>query len=295
MNIETLSWFPQLVGGDEARFFREHWRKRTLFTPGAVPELRGWYDVARFIEDYGRVGYHDATLLIGLDEQHRRVMLRPNQNVVGEALGQGMSVVLQALQLPEQAIDATPQWRFFLNLYDALCAYLLPGFPSRAPAGGPVAALDIFCTTAETSIGGHYDTGDVFYFVLDGEKEWTVELVPDPAEGHRLTATGTNYTLDRSALKEHINITVTPGDCLYVPPYTYHRVQSHGRSLAVSCGLPTYTEVTLLRTALSRIQQERMIFEPLPSYPRTEGDLFERAEREVKQRAGAVLDLLATR
>ena len=178
MNIETLSWFPQLVGGDEARFFREHWRKRTLFTPGAVPEFRGWYDVARFIDDYGRVGYHDATLLIGLDEQHRRVMLRPNQNVVGEALGQGMSVVLQALQLPEQAIDATPQWRFFLNLYDALCAYLLPGFPSRAPAGGPVAALDIFCTTAETSIGGHYDTGDVFYFVLDGEKEWTVELVP---------------------------------------------------------------------------------------------------------------------
>jgi mannose-6-phosphate isomerase-like protein (cupin superfamily) len=203
-----------------------------------------------------------------------------------------MSVVVQALLLPETLPGIPEQWRWFLNLYDALCEYLLPGFPSRIQPGGAIAAVDMFCTSSEASIGGHYDTGDVFYFVLDGEKEWTVEVVPDFEEGYLLAAEGMNSALDRPSLKEHMKIRIRPGDCLYVPPYTYHRVRSFGRSLAVSVGLPTFTEVTLLKAALSRIQKERMLYDPLPSYPRTHA-LFREAEEEVKRRALGVLDLLA--
>ncbi len=129
--------------------------------------------------------------------------------------------------------------------------------------------------------------------MLDGEKEWTVELVPDVEEGHRLAAEGTNYQLDRPSLREHMKICVRPGDCLYVPPYTYHRVRSNGRSLAISFGLPTFTEVTLLRTALNRLQRERMLYDPLPSFPRTQDGLFRQAEQEVRRRTLGVLDLLA--
>ncbi|HXO86129.1 MAG TPA: cupin domain-containing protein, partial [Gemmatimonadales bacterium] len=131
-----------------------------------------------------------------------------------------------------------------------------------------------------------------FYFVLEGEKEWTVELTPDPAEGHRLAAEGTNYLLDRAALNEHLAIGVRPGDCLYVPPYTYHRVRSTGKSLAISFGLPTFTEITLLQVALNRVQRERMLYEPLPSFPRSENQLFCDAEQEVRRRSRGVLELL---
>src|SRR5258705_10836923 len=178
-------------------------------------------------------------------------MLRANRaDLVDSALGRGMSAVLQALLLPENLSRMPKEWRWFITLHSALCDYLLPGLPSRGQLGGAVAALDIFCTSSETSIGGHYDTGDVFYFVLEGEKEWTVEIVPDIKTGVRLTAEGTNYTVDRPPLREHMKIRVRPGDCLYVPPYTYHRVCSFGRSLAVSVGLPTFNEVNLLKIAL---------------------------------------------
>jgi len=160
-------------------------------------------------------------------------MSRPRQgDVIDAALNRGLSVVLQALLVPENLSEIPHQWRWFVTLHHALCDYLLPGLPYSGHLGGAVTALDMFCTSSETSIGGHYDTGDVFYFVLQGEKEWTVELAPDLETGLRLAAEGTNYTLDRPSLREHMKILVRPGDCLYVPPYTYHRVRSFGQSLA---------------------------------------------------------------
>ena len=294
MTIDMRQLFRELVGGDEVRFFREFWRKRTLYSEAALPQLRTLYDYPRFLADYQRVNFHDATLLIVIDDHGRRHMMRPDSGKLVEvALAKGWSVVLQGLLLPAGLANIPQQWQWLLDLHNGLCEYLLPSVPSRPQPGGPVAALDIFCTSSETTIGGHYDTGDVFYFVLDGEKEWTVEVVPDVAEGHRLAAEGANSTRDRPSLKEHIKICVKPGDCLYVPPYTYHRVRSLGQSLAVSFGLPTFTAVTLLRVALSRIEKEQMIYDPLPSFPRTEEALFREAEEEVRRRAQNVLHLLA--
>jgi ribosomal protein L16 Arg81 hydroxylase len=202
-----------------------------------------------------------------------------------------MSVVLQALLLPANLPRLPDQWSWFLALHRSLCDYLLPGFPSRLLPGGPIAALDVFCTASDTSIGGHYDTGDVFYFVLDGEKEWIVELIPDIDTGLRLAAEGTNYKLDRLPQSEHTTICVRPGDCLYVPPYTYHRVSSHGRSLAVSVGLPTFNELTLIRNSLVRIQREHALFDPLPSFPRTHRSLSCDAETETQRRTLSALGL----
>jgi ribosomal protein L16 Arg81 hydroxylase len=293
MAIDIQNVFPQLVGGDERRFFREFWRKRTLHSEAVLPLFSNPYDCERFLADYRRVDFHEATLLAAIDDQGRRRMLRPNNGkLVEEALARGWSVVLQGLLLPEGLPEMPQQWRWLLDFHNALCEYLLPGLPSRVQPGGPVAALDIFCTFAETSIGGHYDTGDVFYFVLEGEKEWTVELVPDVEQGHRLTAEGTNYTRDRVPLREHVKKSIRPGDCLYVPPYTYHRVRSLGRTLAVSFGLPTFTEVTLLRVELNRLEKERMLYHPLPSFPRAEQALSCDAEREVRRRTQSLLDLL---
>lgn len=293
LNMDMRDLFPQLVGGDESRFLREYWRKRTLFTTAAVPDLCKFYDHDGFLEDYRRADFHGATLVIGVDDQRHRVMLRPgNGEVVNQALTQGLSVVLQALLLPEDLKELPEHWLWFLKLYDGFCSHLLPGFPSRVQPGGAVAAVDFFCTSSETSTGGHYDTGDVFYFVLEGEKEWTVEMVPDKEEGHRLTAKGENYTMDRPSLKEHMIVRVGPGDCLYVPPYTYHRVRSTGRSLAVSVGLPTFTEVTLLRAELSRVQTEQMIYDPLPSFPQSEDELCRAAQQEVRERVRGILDPL---
>lgn len=292
MDIETRELFRRMIGGSEEYFFRECWRKRTLFTDSAVPGLRTLYSYERFLEDYRRVDYHDATLLISVDAQGNRTMSRPGPaDTVYSSLKEGMSVVVQVLLLPTSLLRLPEQWIWFLDLHRSLCNYLLPGFPARLLPGGPIAALDVFCTASETSVGGHYDTGDVFYFVLDGEKEWTVELVPDFDTALRLAAEGTNYKVDRLPRAECLRICVRPGDCLYVPPYTYHRVSSHGRSLAISVGLPTFNELSLIRNSLVRIQREHILFPPLPSFPRDHRSLFSDAGIETLRRTLSALGL----
>jgi ribosomal protein L16 Arg81 hydroxylase len=290
MNTEILDQFARMVGGNEECFFREYWRQKTLLVEGALPQFMNLYDCPRFIEDYRRVNWHQATLVITIDGQGNRRMGPPKaQSSVDEALNQGRSVVLQVLLLPENLANRPAIWGKFATLYRDLCDYLLPSFPSGTRLGGPVAALDIFCTSAESTSGGHYDTGDVFYFVLEGEKEWTVELAADLEMGIRLASEGSKVDLEPR--KEYMKVTVKPGDCLYVPPYTYHRVRSHGRSLAVSFGLPTFTELTLIRSCAIRMQTERHDYQPLPSFPKTQGALFEAAEEEIQSRTLQALGL----
>jgi ribosomal protein L16 Arg81 hydroxylase len=277
--------FQQMIGGDEGHFFRQYWRRRTLFLPSAVCRLQPFYNADSFIQDYDSLDYHAATLLVSVDQEGRRKMKRPGRlEVVRTALAQGASVVLQALLLPRN-LDRLPQaWKWFLDLYEFLCEYLLPGFPPSIAPYGPIAAVDIFCTQARMSTGGHYDTGDVFYFVLEGEKEWTVELVPDLTLGLQLAAKGENSTVDRKPLNPHVSHTLRCGDCLYVPAYTYHKVTSLGRTLAVSIGLPAFTEATLLFNAAARILTERAIYAPLPTFPRTQPTLSKQAEEETQER-----------
>jgi ribosomal protein L16 Arg81 hydroxylase len=290
MNRETRDLFLQMIGGCEEHFFREYWRKRPLFTPGALPQLIDFYDHARFMQDYQRVDFHNATLIINIDQQNNRRMLRPDHSSsVDRALAEGLSVVLQALLLPDNLAHEPQPWKWFVSLHQELCEYLLPGFSYAFSSGGPIAAVDIFCTSSESKSGGHYDTGDVFYFVLEGEKEWTVELTADMEMGLKLASEG--YRFDLAPRKEYIKITVRPGDALYVPPYTYHRVCSTGKSLAVSLGLPTFTEMTLIRGSLMRMQKERPLFRPLPNFPRTQGELSRSADEEIRRRTLSALGL----
>ncbi len=280
-----------MFGGNEEQFFHDYWRKRLLFLHSAVPEFRDFYSRTRFLEDYRRLNFHKASLLVSIDQQGNRRMSRPSDvSSLDCALSSGISLVLQALMLPAQLEQLPREWSTFLDLYHALSEYLLPGLPLRKQPGWAVAALDFFCTSTKTTIGGHYDTGDVFYFVLDGEKEWTVELTPDMNMGLKLASEGENYTLDRCPVNEHVTISLTPGDCIYVPPYTYHRVCSTGDSLAVSVGLPTFNELTILRFAIARMQKDRIPRCPLPSFPLTQPALYQQAQNEIKERSLRALE-----
>jgi ribosomal protein L16 Arg81 hydroxylase len=129
-----------------------------------------------------------------------------------------------------------------------LSEYLLPGFPEGIQPDGAVSAVEIFCASEGSSTGGLYDTGDVFYFALDSAREWTAEFVPDPQRAVELVLTKDFYMRDHVPRKEYSAFTIQPSDCLYVPSHTYHRVSSKGSSLAVSIGLPAYTEATLVKS-----------------------------------------------
>lgn len=290
---EFRNVFLRMIGGDEDFFLKNHWRQRVLFTKKALPELAYTYSCSQFIEDYLRMDPWDESLVVSIDNLGVRRMVKPAPGWgSSQELQKGTSLVLQALLLASKPKRIVPAWRKFIDMHEDICKYMLPDMPSGFQPGGAIAAVDIFCTTETTSTGGHYDTGDVFYFVLDGKKEWIVELIPDPQAVMKLLRSRGGYMLDHVSRREHLNIMIEPGDCLYVPPYTYHRVSSCGQSLAVSLGLPAYTEATLLRAKLERLQLSRAICDPLPSFPRSSGHLFEESKRETIRRLNLFMEAM---
>jgi len=282
-----------MIGGDEESFIRNHWRKRILFTQSAISREIFDYPYDEFLNDYKQVKPLNETLVVSIDDQGTRRMVRPSDELTAQhMLDGGASLVLQAFHLLDSLPNMPETWRVFRRLHSDLCSYLLPQFPRETHPDAAVAAVDIFCAGENTSTGGHYDTGDVFYFVLDGEKEWTLEFEPDPETVLNLFRVNGRYMQDHLPQREHKTIKIRPGDCLYVPPFTYHRVRSQGRSLAVSIGLPAYTEATLLKQVLERLQLERLIWEPLPSYPDRFAQLFQEAEDDTRSRVLALLDAI---
>jgi len=104
---------------------------------------------------------------------------------------------------------------------------------------------------AQATTGGHHDTGDVFFLALEGEKEWTVEYQPDIGAVNRLSKA--QPKMDLEPANETTTLLLSPGDYLYIPPYTDHRVRSNGPSLGVSFGLPAFNAIQLLTYQLSSL------------------------------------------
>lgn len=260
--------FDKMIGGNSKSFLRDYWRKQVFLARGALPFLERFYSCSEFWNDLTHYAKPDLVLSVELSEDGTRLMRRLDQ--LPPCLSDvktNMSIVLQGMCVDYKCFNLPAQWLWFRNLYQFLWQHLLPTFPQRVQSGGAICALDMFLTTGPCSVGGHYDTGDVFYFVLEGEKEWSVELIPDLELALSLAIAGTNYTVDRKPSPECSRITLYPGDCLYVPPFTYHRVCSHGASLGISVGLPAFSELTLLRAAFNAAKADPRMLEPLPSYP----------------------------
>jgi ribosomal protein L16 Arg81 hydroxylase len=303
--IEPKELLSIITDGDEEQFLREHWRRRTLIAKGCFPGLKQYYSGSQFLEDYRRLNFHGATYLIVIGEGNRRQFIVPEDwTSVEKALEHGTPMALLALNLPEGRSQRPVQWDQFISLQRSIREYLCEDFPAP-PAGQSdnyfaVAAVDFFynsASCAQGTTGGHYDTSDVFYFVLEGEKSWTVELGPDfETAKSLLTLPGGMRNLSNADLRprrECIEVTLIPGDCIYVPPFTYHRVTSKGSNLAVSLGIPTFNEVTLLAYSLVRLQSSQELYHPLPCFPRTFEDLHTRAYKETRSRMQGVITALS--
>jgi ribosomal protein L16 Arg81 hydroxylase len=290
---ETNRIIRQMMGGNAKQFLDAHWRQRILVARNCLPELRSFYSVNQFIEDYLRVDFHAESLVINTVAGKRLFTVPASSNAVSQALRQGSSLALQALRLPTDLARMPENWQWMIDLHSALCRYFLPGLPTARFLGAPIAAVDVFCTMAESTTGGHYDTGDVFFLPLTGEKEWTVEYHPDNKIAQSLYKEQSLSRMDLEPTKETATIVLSPGDCLYVPPFTYHRVRSTGSSLGVSFGLPSFNAIHLLAYQLSSLARRAEFTTLLPSAPESEHGAYLAAGKEQRRLVRELLQSIA--
>lgn len=282
----------EMMGGNTKQFLGDHWRQRILVVRNGLPELRSFYGVSQFIEDYFHADYHAASLVIEIADGRRRFTVPATASMVSQALRQGSSIALQALQLPIDLPRMPEKWKWMIELHSALCRYFLPGFPTSPYLGAPVSAVDVFCTSSASTTGGHHDTGDVFFLALEGEKEWTVEYHPDMDTVRNLYKAQLLSGMDLKPANETTTVVLAPGDCLYVPPYTYHRVRSNGPSLGVSFGLPAFNAINLLAHKVSLVASRAEFIKPLPSSPGKEPGTYAAARAEQRRRLRELLEAL---
>ena len=288
---ESNRIIAQMMGGDTKQFLDAHWRQSVLIAHDVLPELRSFYNVSQFIDDYFNADVHAASLVIDTVEGGRRFTIPTTSDVGIQAMRQGASIALQAIRLPNNLPRIPEKWKWMVELHSALCRYFLPGLPTSSFPGSPISAVDIFCTLSESTTGGHYDTGDVFFLALEGEKVWTVELHPDLNVG-TLDKQQLLAGMDLEPTNEATTVVLSPGDCLYVPPYTYHRVRSKGPSLGVSFGLPSFNAIHLLAHKVSLLASRAEFTKLLPSAPENEYSMYSEARIEQHRHLRGLLEVL---
>jgi ribosomal protein L16 Arg81 hydroxylase len=278
-----------ILGGDHSHFFNEIWQQKTAIFKGCLPELINYYSISQFMNDYNKLDYHQQTLLTGIEGGDRKTLYREsiNNDVIREQLARNYSMVVQPLNIPESEGELPKQWRWFLAFYDVMTRYALPDFPVRNHFSWLCSGPDMFLNMTGSSVGGHYDSGDVFYFVLEGQKEWEVEKTPNLERARELNAAGELTLSDLQGKNESERIILEAGDCLYVPAFTYHRVSSQGPSLAVSIGLPNFREEAFIKYALAQLKLPVKTFD---SFPTRFLKLNEQARQKNKERLKTVFD-----
>ena len=202
-------------------FFAEYFDKKPLHVPGPDDKFThvfSWQELNELLE--AKTLWSENTFKIVLDGEdidygefsssgqtrdgHQGLL--PNPNKVHEYLRQGATLVLDRTE------RLTPEAGKIADIIE-----LATGAPSNC---------NIYCSwQAHKGFKSHYDTMDVFVFHVDGHKVWNVY---EGRQENPIATTGFDFLSfpaehhDRVKGPLMMEVEMTPGDFLYLPPGQYH-------------------------------------------------------------------------
>ena len=148
----------------------------------------------------------------------------------------GATVVLQGLHRTWQPVSA-------------LAAGL------AADLGHPVQVNSYITPPQSQGFAPHYDTHDVFVLQIDGRKHWRIHepvlAQPLPDEPWDTVA---DQVAQRAAEPPVLDVTLQPGDCLYLPRGFLHAATALGEtSIHLTFGIHTTTERDVVRALADKL------------------------------------------
>jgi lysine-specific demethylase/histidyl-hydroxylase NO66 len=243
--------------GDPSVFLKEHWQRQPLYRPGADPS--GYADVLSFADVdellSGRGMRHPAVRVVEggtkIPRQHYTTTARVGGEPVADVVhagrlwdrfGAGATIVLNSLQRYWPPVS-----RFCRDLESSL--------------NHAVQANAYVTPPHEQGLNVHYDTHDVFVLQLAGTKQWKLfgEGMTLPLASQHGSST---LTFDDPPQAQ---MTLAPGDCLYVPRGHLHAAQSGDHvSVHLTVGILTFTWVDAFKRVLAGTEDEPSFREALP-------------------------------
>lgn len=269
-------------------FFTQYWARRPVFLPSAGVACAGVYDVDKHLSDMvaAQRGPH---LVIGVLNGARVYSYPETAEDIRREVEKGGVAPSRISALWHR--EGIPQnWIWLRALYGSLCrsVAMLYMSPTRTEN------VDLFLAGPTSQLGVHYDTSHTFTLQLFGERKWVIEAEPNiEARLARARLPGFDPDSEIALEGERLEVTLRPGDALYVPAYGVHGVTSVGWSVSIGLGLRAFNEVDFLGHILETLESARYIdFLPIESYPAQAGARHEQAKMELLRRTRQLLKQL---
>jgi hypothetical protein len=231
-----------------ADFFREYWDKKALYIPGTADKFSEIYDVDRWRQSRRFRELVAATV----DDRglQREYPIEPD--LIDPLYRAGLTICAD--------VSDDPRLSPFLR---GFCARLkLPGGPGFAK---------LYASADDRGFAVHCDKYHVFVMQIDGRKRWRFSRTPAvpsadcggalneaglpvftfPRQGVRMTSHD-HLPVDPPQIDRLEEALLGPGDCLYLPPGTWHVARASGHSMAVSISPPRTTIGHLIMRSLEQ-------------------------------------------
>jgi hypothetical protein len=234
---------PLAVG----EFLAAHWDREAVHVRGDVERYAELLDVADWRSKRG-IGATDAARVDehGVQHQHRIA----NDDIDAQ-LAAGATVCADVSTSPRLAVA-------------------LQALRDRWAPGPDPAFAKLYASPPGAGFAMHMDAHHVFVLQLEGRKRWTYSPQPvltAPLAGGKVVGEHAVHTFPRDGLPivgddghplapprsdELVTVELLPGDCLYVPPGSWHTTRAIESSVAVSVSPPRASALGFVMRALEQ-------------------------------------------
>lgn len=238
-----------------ADFVGNAWRKKTLHIPGDENKFRDIFSL-------------DS--LRGLLKNHREHSPAAVRLRAGYKDAAGEHRDMEALPAQFDALLAAGMTLFLLNLgeVDPAMTRLLRRLRTELAITSPM-FLSCFVSMDQSGYGLHFDPVDVLVLQIEGVKHWAVgDRAAVDCPPHAVIPTRQQQASGLLGFKEEAlrEVTLRPGDVLYLPAGTWHRPRAEGYSLHLSIGFcHDVTPLGLLTAVLKPLVEQEPAWRLSPS------------------------------
>lgn len=220
-------------------FFKEYWNRRALYLPG---------EIRKFADLFGRTAFDAAV--------HHCSQLKINYM---DERGWPSERKITPAEIPDLLANGKTICAGEVNSGDSVLTNFLASFKNQFLLTGTF-YFNAYLSPDGAGFGLHLDNHPVWIFQIEGQKRWRFSEEP----GLPQVVTNVSFPQDRNSLKlpwgtvarpapeSLCEVTLNPGDLLYLPKGAWHQAQAvGGGSLALTLAQGGAMGIDILQYALA--------------------------------------------